>query len=130
MLQVDYYFRRVAEVEVRFSMRNQFLLEPLVQGDTGPKLRFMCKNPDGVPINLIGKSVSFYLKRAGDDSSVNVSHPSCTVTNASGGICEYQFVSGDLANTGTYFGDLLINDGTTLETASEAIRFEVRDDNK
>lgn len=130
MLIVTSYFQRTAEVEVRFAMRNQTFLLPLVKGDTGPLLQFSCKDEDGVPIDLLDKDVYFYLKQTGEDDAVNEDHPDCVVTNASGGICTYQFVSGDLSSTGTYFGDLVIDDGSMVETASEAIRFEVRDANR
>ena len=129
MIKIEAYFKKVAVIDVRFAMRNQTFLLPLVVNDTAPKLQFRCRDDEGTPIDLSGKQVDFYMRRANAEERAN-SSTGCTVTNASGGVAEYVFQPEDLNETGTFFGDLSITEGSTIETASDAIRFEVRDGNK
>ena len=122
-------FHRVLQIRARFGMDNITFDLPVVQDDTGPTLEFECLDRDANVVDLTGKTVKFYMKKGGFlGSTVNPS-PNCVVTDAANGKAQYTFSAGDLAEPGTYFGDLVIEDSQT-ETAFDVVRLVVRQSNK
>ena len=94
-----------------------------VAGDTASKLEVTCKDNDsGDIIDLTGATVVLKWKTA-DDSLVT---KTMAITNAVGGIAEYQFVSADLFAPEMRF-EIRITDGSgkilhSLALLREAVR--------
>lgn len=117
----------------------------LVQGDTCPKLEFEINDKDDNPINLLQneRSVRFFLRRACSDKPVNCSGFETTLVSgeANNNVVCYLFNEADLAEPGTYFGDVQLVEavsgvtcdpgvsGFCTETAGEPLRILVRSRN-
>lgn len=131
-MDIPVVFNRILDIEAMVGrMSNAAFQHELVKDDTGPKLRFHLMDSAGTAMNISGQEVMFYLKRTGEASHVNVGHEACSGFDMANGIVDYSFVSGDLGNVGTYWGDVQIHyeDGSR-ETGFESVRFLVRDNNK
>ena len=80
------------------------------------------------PISLTGKTVKLRLRELG--STTVKATLSCSVTNASGGICTTDFPAGTLDTAGTFEGEVEITttSGGAKQTVNDLIKFKVRDD--
>ena len=72
--------------------------------DTSPKLAVTLEDANSVPVNISGSTVRFHMKALGA-TSLKVDAP-MTITNATGGIVEYSWVSSDTNTAGTYYGEV------------------------
>lgn len=70
------------------------------QNDTSPSIRAALKDGDGVAIDLSGASVRFHMKGVGE-TTLKVDE-AATVPNPSGGVVQYNWVSGDTDTVGSY----------------------------
>lgn len=70
------------------------------QNDTSPALQATLKDASLTAINLTGASVRFHMKSV--DGTVKVDE-AMTITNASGGIVQYNWQTGDTDTVGTYY---------------------------
>tara|TARA_R100000664_G_scaffold19020_1_gene28121 strand:+ start:3987 stop:4364 length:378 start_codon:yes stop_codon:yes gene_type:complete len=115
----------------------------LVVGDTLPELTITLKDSNTAasgqtldendsttwnPISLTGKTVKLRLRELG--STTVKATLSCSVTNASGGICTTDFPSGTLDTAGTFEGEIEITttSGGAKQTVNDLLKFKVRDD--
>jgi len=115
----------------------------LVVGDTLPELTITLKDSNTAasgqtldendsttwnPISLTGKTVKLRLRELG--STTVKATLSCSVTNASGGICTTDFTAGNLDTAGTFEGEVEITttSGGAKQTVNDLIKFKVRDD--
>ena len=93
-------------------------------GDTGSTLRVTCKDVSGVVINLTGATARLKWRKV-DKTLASVV---MTITNAAGGVAEYQFVAGELYDPGMDFrteitdatGKILKNINTIYKTVRPA----------
>lgn|GEM_PF-4978473 len=131
MINVIATFRNVLNLEVQLSVMSNTAHEvPLVQGDTGPRLRFSVKDESGSPIAVsgVGAGVRLYLRKHGDDGNSNLGHEPCSAFDVAQGEWDYDLQPGDVSAAGTYWGDVEIAfDDGRRETAFEAVRFLVRE---
>lgn len=70
------------------------------QNDTSPALQATLKDSSLAVIDLTGSSVRFHMKSV--DGTLKISS-SMTITDATGGIVQYNWVSGDTDTVGTYY---------------------------
>ena len=131
MQKIKTYFTRVAMAEVILSMSGNGFEIPLVQGDTGPKIRLTLVDDSGTPVAVSGAGqVKLYMAQPGLSHS-NAGHEACVAYDAPNGLWDYNLEPGDVSAAGTYFGDIEIEfDDGTIETAPDAVRFMVRENNK
>ena len=113
---------------VRFGMTNVDFEVELVQGDTGPVLQLDLVDREYLPLDLTGKAVNFYIRRAGEFLPVNPNNPECAAVSGVVGRVEYRYGPNDLAEPGTYYGDVQLI-STVVETAPAAVRLVVRPKN-
>lgn len=126
-------FSRLVEVVVAIGANTNAFEVPLVQGDTGPRLRFNLLDDTGTPIAVsgAGSGVKLYLQRVADGTHSNPGHEACSAFDVGNALWDYYLQPGDVSAAGTYFADVTIafSDGT-VETAPAAVRFLVRESNK
>lgn len=98
----------------------------LVKNDTAPRLS-LTLTQDGSPIDLTGATVRLKLRKQGATS--NVFSRTCTIADAVAGRCYYDWQSGDLANKGSYRGEIEItfSDGK-VQTCEDLLKFLIRDE--
>jgi hypothetical protein len=60
-------FHRVLKIDARFNMDNVTFDLPVVEDDTGPTLQFTCLDNEQNTLDLTGKAVKFYMKKAVSD---------------------------------------------------------------
>lgn len=70
------------------------------QNDTSPSLQATLKDASLNPIDLTGATVMFHMKSV--DGTIKVDRQ-MTVTNAAGGVVQYDWQSGDTDTVGTYY---------------------------
>jgi hypothetical protein len=129
MMRAQVRFHRTLKMVARFNMDNVTYDYVVTQGDTGPLIEFACVDQNRVALNLTGKTVEFYMRKAGEATGHKNLSVACTVTNAAGGLATYSFGVADLDETGTYLCDVVIRD-TKIETAWDVLRLVVRVKNK
>jgi len=69
------------------------------QNDTSPSLSATLTDFSGNPINLTSSSVQFHMEDLG--GTIKVDSP-CVISNASLGLVQYNWVTGDTDTIGTY----------------------------
>lgn len=69
------------------------------QNDTSPSLRATLTDADLNPINLTGASVQFHMKSL--DGALKID-TTMTIVDATGGIVQYDWQTGDTDTVGTY----------------------------
>lgn len=128
MSSVMIFFTKIAEIPIRvgeLSGASQQI--QLVQGDTGPKLRFTLKDCEGNLITDGISGVNFYIKQFCSEACTNEGHTAVSGVNVSGGLWQYCLQPGDVSAAGTYFGDVSITyDSGIIETGFDAVRMLVR----
>lgn len=132
MLNINAIFHRTLTVDAWVGkVSNASFQHLLVRGDTGPKLQFNLLDEEGQIISVSG-GVDFFLRPAGvSGGHVNVGHEACSGVNPGEGQWVYNLAEGDLARSGTYWGDVRVAfDDGRVETAFEAVRLYVRDNNQ
>lgn len=70
------------------------------QNDTSPSIQAALKDASGTAINLTGASVQFHMEDVTGTLKVDAA---MTVTDASNGVVQYDWVSGDTNTVGTYY---------------------------
>jgi hypothetical protein len=70
------------------------------QNDTSPSLQVTLKDSSLAVIDLTGATVRFHMKSV--DGTLKIDSP-MTVTNVSGGVCQYNWQAGDTDTVGTYY---------------------------
>lgn len=70
------------------------------QNDTSPSLQATLKDAALNPVDLTGATVMFHMKSV--DGTIKIDQQ-MTVTNASGGVVQYDWQSGDTDTVGTYY---------------------------
>ena len=70
------------------------------QNDTSPALQATLKDAALSPINLTGATVRFHMKSI--EGAIKIDDP-MTVTNALGGVVQYDWVLGDTDTVGAYY---------------------------
>lgn len=70
------------------------------QNDTSPSLQVTLKDSSLTVIDLTGATVRFHMKSV--DGTLKIDAP-MTVTNVSGGVCQYNWQAGDTDTVGTYY---------------------------
>ena len=70
------------------------------QNDTSPSLQATLRDAALNPVNLAGATVMFHMKSI--DGTIKVDQQ-MTVTNASGGVVQYDWQAGDTDTVGTYY---------------------------
>lgn len=70
------------------------------QNDTSPSLQATLKDATLTPVNLAGATVMFHMKSV--DGTIKVDQQ-MTITNASGGVVQYDWQAGDTDTVGTYY---------------------------
>lgn len=98
----------------------------LVKNDTAPRIYFTLKQ-DGTPIDLTDATIKFIFRKQG--AATNLFSRDCVVEDVAGGVCYYDWQSGDLVNTGAHRGEVEITfaDGK-VQTCKDLLRFDVRDE--
>jgi BppU N-terminal domain len=81
----------------------------LKQGDTAPAIDYIVLDEDGVPINLTGSTVTFYMQ----DMSGNevIDGGACSLIDAPNGQVRYQWLDGDSDISGLYAAEFLVTFG-------------------
>jgi len=99
------------------------------ENDTTPSLRAALLNGSGNAVDLIGATVRFHMRTLGS-SSVTIDESASVVSQAEG-IVQYNWVSGDTADVGSYQAEFEVTypDGN-VETFPNSgyIRVEITDD--
>jgi hypothetical protein len=70
------------------------------QNDTSPSLQATLKDASLNPIDLTGATVMFHMKSVGGTVKVD---QQMTITDATGGVVQYDWQSGDTDTVGTYY---------------------------
>lgn len=70
------------------------------QNDTSPSLQATLKDASQTVVNLTGATVMFHMKSV--DGTVKVDEE-MTITNAEGGVVQYDWQAGDTDTVGTYY---------------------------
>lgn len=70
------------------------------QNDTSPSLQTQLLDADDVPINLTDATVTFIMK---DFNTGIVLNTPMTVVTPANGVVQYDWQTGDTANTGTFY---------------------------
>ena len=97
-----------------------------VQNDTSPSIDFTVTRA-GSAVDLTGATVKFKIKRDDTASRTNDSNNTCTLTSATGGLCNYAFTSGDLPAATTYSCDLEITHASgKVETRPQVVQIKAR----
>lgn len=68
------------------------------QNDTSPALRAVLKDADGVPVNVTGASVLFYMRTAG--ATETIVEGTAEVVDGTTGVVQYNWATGDTATAG------------------------------
>jgi hypothetical protein len=68
------------------------------QNDTSPAIRAVLKDADGVPVNVVGANVLFYMRVAGATNTIV--EGAAEVVDGAAGIVQYSWASGDTATAG------------------------------
>ena len=98
----------------------------VVQGDTRPNLEFTVL-VDGVAQDLTDTTVRFKIRKFGETININDAANTCTITEATNGICEYPWRDDDLEDAGDYEGELEITFGDdTVQTQFPKYLIKVR----
>lgn len=79
-------------------------------GDTEPALRMQCFTEGNDPYNLTGFTGDILLRRS--DSDTNAVTGSVSVEQPSVGVIEYDWQSGDTDESGTFIGEVVMEDGS------------------
>ena len=96
----------------------------LVSGDTMPVLEFTIEK-DGEAVNLTGATVVFSMYN--EEKVLKIDKQACTITNATGGVVQYQLQSGDTSEEGAFSGEIQVTDSNSgIQTTFEAIPITVR----
>lgn len=95
----------------------------LVTGDTGSKLQVTCKDNDsGAVIDLTGATVTLrWQNKLGV-----VQNKTMTITNAAGGVAEYEFLAGEISYPKMSFEVRIVDSGGKEITNLEPIELVVR----
>jgi len=84
------------------------------QNDTSPSLQATLKDASGTAIALTGASVRFHMKAL--DGTVKVD-AAMAITNASGGVVQYNWQTGDTNTVGSYSVEFEVTySDSTIET--------------
>ena len=84
------------------------------QNDTSPSLQATLKDASGTAIALTGASVRFHMKSL--DGTVKVD-AAMAITNASGGVVQYNWQTGDTNTVGSYSVEFEVTySDSTIET--------------
>lgn len=70
------------------------------QNDTSPSLEATLSDANLVPVNLTSATVMLHMKAIGGDVVLD---EQMTVTDAVGGVVQYDWQAGDTATVGTYY---------------------------
>jgi len=70
------------------------------QNDTSPSLQATLKDASQTAVNLTGATVMFHMKSV--DGTIKVD-AEMTITNAEGGVVQYDWQTGDTDTVGTYY---------------------------
>lgn len=100
----------------------------IVKDDTLPVLEFSVIQ-NGVPVDLTGASVKFYMKN-NDTGAVKVNGKSCTVIDpATSGVCRYSWEAADTDTAGEYVGEVEVTFATgKIQTGYKLIPIIIRED--
>jgi hypothetical protein len=98
----------------------------IVQNDTKPPLLFTITQ-DGLPVNLTGATVKFYMKSS--TGTVKINGVACSITDAVNGLCRYNWLAADTNTVGDYVGEVEITfpDGS-IQTGYKQLSISIRDD--
>lgn len=84
------------------------------QNDTSPSLQATLKDASGTAIALTGASVRFHMKALDGTVKVNAA---MAITNASGGVVQYNWQTGDTNTVGSYSVEFEVTySDSTIET--------------
>jgi hypothetical protein len=99
----------------------------LVQNDTKPALEFTVTR-EGSAVDLTGATVKFYMKNS-DTGAVKINGVACVLTDATNGLCRYNWLAADTNTVGNYTGELEVTfpDGS-IQTGYKTINITIRDD--
>ena len=101
----------------------------LVQNDDKPDLVFTITDSAGDPVPLSGSTADFHFSATGSGVLKNSGHTGCTNTDEAGGICKYEWTSGDLDTIGPFEGEVQVTyPNTKVQTVYAIFEFEVRDE--
>ena len=70
------------------------------QNDTSPSLEATLSDANLVPVNITSATVMLHMKAIGGDVVLD---EQMTVTDAEGGVVQYDWQAGDTATVGTYY---------------------------
>jgi len=70
------------------------------QNDTSPSLEATLSDANLVPVNLTAATVMLHMKAIGGDVVLD---EQMTITDAEGGVVQYDWQAGDTATVGTYY---------------------------
>lgn len=87
----------------------------ITQNDTYPPIRGVCKDEDGVAVDLTGATVKFIMQPTNDETdTVNAS---AAVEDAPNGVVSYSWQAGDTATEGIYYAEFEVtHSGGGIET--------------
>ena len=90
----------------------------LKQLDTAPVFQYTVLDEDGVAIVLTGATVTFYMQ---DENGITIiDNAAVTITDATNGVVEYQWVTADSDVSGIFFAEYVITFGDgTIRTSPD-----------
>lgn len=99
----------------------------ITENNTAPVIELRLRR-QGKPANLTGCTVTLILAKESDGTIVNAGHQSCTITNATKGIIQYDQDENDFIGPNTYVADVkVVHADTTVETWYDQLRVTTRD---
>ena len=99
----------------------------IVQNDTKPYIEFELTQ-EGVPVDLTGCTVKFYMKDA-DTGSTKINGSACSITDAENGKCRYVWSGSDTNTAGTYLGEVEVTfPDSKIQTGYKQMTIIIRDD--
>ena len=102
------------------------MVTTVVKGDTGFILTFTVKDIDGTVVDLTDGTPVFKMALPG--ASTNEATGTCTVTDASNGVCTYTAQSGDFDTEGIYEAEIQVTYTSGKVITAKLDNFHIIDD--
>ena len=96
------------------------------KGEVPEPIQITIQDADGVVIDLTGMTAEFDIVSVREDVS-GLGTGASSITNFTGGVTKYIWVTADMNTVGTFRGQMWVGDGATFKIASFIYQYEVEE---